>query len=228
MNSPAVKAWLSVLLLALGAYGSYTMWRVYQAHAASTAAGRAEESAARTSLPNYKSLPPAPLENFTFTDSEGRPFPMTRLEGKVWVASYFFASCPGFCREMNQEIAALANDLAGEDVMFVSFTVDPETDTPEVLKKYAEKLKADPEQWVFLTGEMAEIRDLGQTWLKMPVAKEHNDKLVVVGRDGHIRDIFSSRDPLRIQSFKKRLPGWIAEPSQEAAVEPADVGDLVR
>lgn len=217
MSSPAVKTWLSVLLLAVGAYGSFTMWRVYRAHAVSAGADRAEESVARTSLPNYKSLPPPPLEHFTFTDSEGQAFPMTRLEGKVWVASYFFASCPGFCREMNQEIAALAKDLAGEDVTFVSFTVDPDTDTPDVLKKYAEKLKADPDQWVFLTGEMVEIRDLGQTWLKMPVAKEHNDKLVVIGRDGHIRDIFSSRDPLRIQSFKKKLPGWIAEPPQASS-----------
>ena len=217
MRSPAVKAWLSLLLLAVGVYGSFTIWRVYQAHAVSAGADRAEENAARGGSPNFKSLPPPPLEKFTFTDSEGRPFPMTRLEGKVWVASYFFASCPGFCREMNREIAALAEELAGQDVTFVSFTVDPETDTPDVLKKYAEKLKADPDQWIFVTGEMAEIRDLGQTWLKMPVAKEHNDKLVVVGRDGHLRDIFSSRDPLRIQRFKKKLPGWIAEPPQAAS-----------
>ena len=202
MRSPAVKAWLSLLLLAVGVYGSFTIWRVYQAHAVSAGADRAEENAARGGSPNFKSLPPPPLEKFTFTDSEGRPFPMTRLEGKVWVASYFFASCPGFCREMNREIAALAEELAGQDVTFVSFTVDPETDTPDVLKKYA---------------EMAEIRDLGQTWLKMPVAKEHNAKLVVVGRDGHLRDIFSSRDPLRIQRFKKKLPGWIAEPPQAAS-----------
>jgi cytochrome oxidase Cu insertion factor (SCO1/SenC/PrrC family) len=141
---------------------------------------------------------------------------MTRMAGKVWVASYFFASCPGFCREMNNEIAALAEALADQDVTFVSFTVDPENDSPDVLNRYAEKLKANPDRWIFLTGPMAEISGLGQTWLKMPVSKEHNDKLVVIGRDGRIRDIFSSRDPLRIESFKKKLPGWIAEPPTDA------------
>jgi protein SCO1 len=217
MMSAAVKTWLSVLLLAVGAYGSFTIWRVYQSHAVSTEAGRAQGTAPRTSsLPNYRALPPAPLERFTFTDVEGRPFPMTRMLGKVWVASYFFASCPGFCREMNNEIAALAEALADQDVTFVSFTVDPENDSPDVLKRYAEKLKANPDRWIFLTGPMAEISGLGQTWLKMPVSKEHNDKLVVIGRDGRIRDIFSSRDPLRIESFKKKLPGWIAEPPTDA------------
>ena len=132
-----------------------------------------------------------PLDKFTFTDSEGEPFPMQKLEGKVWVASYFFATCPGFCLQMNQEIAKIVPDLADEDVTFVSFTVDPENDTPEELKEYAKRMQADPARWVFLTGKQADIQELGQQYLKMPATKEHNDKLVLVGRDARIHGFFS-------------------------------------
>ncbi|HEX5446055.1 MAG TPA: SCO family protein [Pirellulales bacterium] len=203
MTSPAVKAWLTVLLLAVGAYGSFTLWKVYQAHA--TTADAAPPAA------GLDALSPVPLEDFTFTDSDGRPFAMEQLRGKVWIASYFFATCPGFCLQMNQEIAALARELADQDVTFVSFTVDPENDTPEKLKEYRERMGADADRWVFLTGELDEIRALGQKWLKMPVSKDHNDKLVVVGRDGRIKGFFASRDAVQVKLLKKKLPEWVGE-----------------
>lgn len=208
MTSPVVKAWLTLLLLAVGTYGSFTLWKVYKAH---TTAADAPPAETHTAAARLDSLPPAPLEKFTFTDSDGRPFAMAQLSGKVWIASYFFATCPGFCLQMNQEIAALARELADQDVTFVSFTVDPESDTPEKLKEYGERVGADPDRWVFLTGEMDEIRELGQQWLKMPVSKEHNDKLVVVGRDGRIEGFFPSRDRLQLKRLKDKLPEWIEE-----------------
>lgn len=208
MTSPAVKAWLTVLLLAIGAYGSFTLWKVYKTHATEPDAARAETQPVSTSL---DALPPVPLEDFAFIDSEGRPFDMQKLRGKVWIASYFFATCPGFCLQMNQEIAKLARELADLDVTFVSFTVDPENDTPEKLKEYGERVGADTDHWIFLTGDMDEIRELGQQCLKMPVSKEHNDKLVVVGRDGRIKGFFASRDGLQVKQLKKKLPEWTAE-----------------
>lgn len=207
MTSPAVKAWLTVLLLAIGAYGSFTLWKIYKAHAT-------ESDAATTETPvstSLDALPPVPLEEFAFIDSAGRPYDMQKLRGKVWIASYFFATCPGFCLQMNQEIAKLARELADQDVTFVSFTVDPENDTPEKLKEYSERVGADADRWVFLTGDMDEIRELGQQWLKMPVSKEHNDKLVVVGRDGRVKGFFASRDALQVKRLKKKLPEWIEE-----------------
>ncbi len=207
MTSPAVKAWLTLLLLAVGAYGSFTLWKFYQAHAT---AADATPPGARPAA-SLDALPPVSLEDFSFTDSEGRPFDMQRLRGKVWIASYFFATCPGFCLQMNQEIATLARELANQDVTFVSFTVDPENHTPEKLKEYSDRMGADADRWVFLTGELDEIRELGQQWLKMPVSKDHNDKLVVVGRDGRIKGFFASRDPLQLKRLKKQLPEWLEE-----------------
>jgi cytochrome oxidase Cu insertion factor (SCO1/SenC/PrrC family) len=219
MTSPAVKAWLSFLLVALALYGSFTISKVYRAHA-NPAVARSDNTSAITSKSLAEALGPVPLEKFTFTNCDGEPFDMQRLSGKVWVASYFFATCPGFCLQMNQEISKIARDMAGQDVTFVSFTVDPENDTPEELKKYAERMLADGRQWVFLTGEMDEIRDLGQQYLKMPVSKDHLDKLIVVGRDARIHGIFASRDPSQVTKLKAVIAECIAESQPAEAEEP--------
>jgi cytochrome oxidase Cu insertion factor (SCO1/SenC/PrrC family) len=208
MTSPAVKAWLSFLLVALALYGSYTIRKVYKANAVATRHDEPERSKSPA-----EAIGPVPLKEFTFVDSEGQPFPMERLAGKVWVASYFFATCPGFCLQMNQEIAKVVRDLADEDVTFVSFTVDPENDTPEELKKYAERMRADPRRWVFLTGDADKIRELGQQYLKMPATKDHNDKLVLVGRDALVHDFYSSRDPAKVDKLKAEIGECLAEPA---------------
>lgn len=200
MTSPAVKAWTSFLLAAIALYGSFTLWKVYKAQQVSDASQR---QPAKTSIAT--ALEPVPLEKFAFIDSEGEPFAIEKLRGKVWVASYFFATCPGFCLQMNQEIAKIVRDLADQDVTFVSFTVDPENDTPAELKAYAERMRADGRRWVFLTGKHAEIQEMGQRHLKMPATKEHNDKLVLVGRDARVRGFFKSRDAQAVAKLKREI-----------------------
>lgn len=219
--STGVRVWLSLLLALTGAYGSYSFWRAYQAHAADAA----ESTAAKTSKPE---LPPVALEKFTFTDADGKPFPMKSLEGKVWAASYFFATCPGFCLQMNYEIVGIAEELHDLDVTFVSFTVDPETDTPEELKAYAGKLKADPKQWKFLTGDPEKIREFGQGSLKMPATKEHNDKLVLVGADGRVVGWYSTRNSLMVKKFKRKVRELLdaeADSSNSETKQAAGEGD---
>ena len=228
MMSPAVRAWTSFLLLALAVYGSFTIWKVYKANAIDATTRR--EQLAESTKPLSEALPPVPLEKFTFTDSEGEPFSMEQLAGKVWVASYFFATCPGFCLQMNQEIAKIVRDLADEDVTFVSFTVDPENDTPDELKKYAERMQANPHRWLFLTGKQEDIQKLGEQYLKMPATKGHNDKLVLVSRDGrvHGRDFFSSRDTADVQRLKQRIAECTAVEKPPSSVTPEpDASDQV-
>ncbi|HUY89320.1 MAG TPA: SCO family protein [Pirellulales bacterium] len=203
--SVAVRAWLSVALLLAGAYGSYSFWRAYQAHAADSAPLKNEAGEAVAKVTNSTPLPPVPLEDFTFTDENGEPFEMKRLKGKVWAASYFFATCPGFCLQMNFGIAGIAEDLEDEDITFVSFTVDPETDAPADLKAYAKKLGAEGKRWKFLTGSAEEIQKLGQKWLKMPATKEHNDKLVLVGADGRVEGWYSTRETNKVKQFERKV-----------------------
>jgi protein SCO1/2 len=205
--SNAVRTWLSAALVLVGAYGSYSFWRVYQAHAAEGQDGSPQDAAVAVAAKEAKSaaLDPVPLADFAFTDENGEPFEMNSLKGKVWAASYFFATCPGFCLQMNYGIAAIADDLKNEDITFVSFTVDPETDKPEDLKAYAQKIGADPKRWKFLTGPAERIQKLGQRSLKMPATKEHNDKLVLVGADGRVVGYYSAREPNKVKQFERKV-----------------------
>lgn len=225
--SVAVKAWLSLALALVGAYGSYSFWRAFKAHAADAAetAPAGQSGVAKASKPDQ--LPPVPLEKFTFTDENGEPFAMEQLKGKVWAASYFFATCPGFCLQMNYGIAEIAEELQDEDITFVSFTVDPETDEPEDLKEYARKLGADPQHWKFLTGPPEKIRELGQGSLKMPATKEHNDKLVLIGADGRLQGWYSTRDSNRVRQFKGAVRELLGadESAGKAPKKSADAGD---
>jgi cytochrome oxidase Cu insertion factor (SCO1/SenC/PrrC family) len=205
--SNAVKGWLTLLLLALAAYGSYTIWRVSKA--AAIASGAGPESPA--TLP-VATKPMRRLEELKLTERDGKPFDMRRLEGRIWVASTFFASCPGFCLTMNQKVAAIAKELADTDVTFVSVTVDPTNDTPKVLAAYADERGADLHHWLFLTGDTTDIHDLCEGHLKLPATKSHSDKLVLIGRDGRFVRGYTYSDPRQLDALLAKVRELDSEP----------------
>ena len=95
------------------------------------------------------------VPDFEYTTQDESTLSKTDLEGKYWVADFIFTNCTTVCLPMTSNMASLQEKLAEadvENVHLVSFTVDPETDSPEVLKKYAEEYGADLTNWTFLTG----------------------------------------------------------------------------
>lgn len=144
-----------------------------------------------------------PLENFDLTDQEGKPFNSKSLEGKPWVASFFFTQCPAVCWRLNQALAAWQKDHPQSRIKFVSITCDPENDTPAALKKYAEHFKADPHRWTFLTGDMAYIQKLAADMFKLTVQKgTHSDRAVVIDGNRKIRGLYRVTEP---DDFKKLI-----------------------
>ena len=140
------------------------------------------------------------LPKFTLTERSGQPFDSTSLRGKVWVADFFFTSCPGTCLMLSNRMKEIHRATAKNgDVRFVSISTDPATDTPDVLRKYADTLGADA-RWSFLTGERAAIFDLSIGGFKLALVdangvdvKEkfiHSTKLVLVDKHGWIRDYY--------------------------------------
>ena len=106
-------------------------------------------------LPTYGTVPTA-----TFTDQRGQTFHLDSLRGKVWVADFIFTACRDICPALTQQMKRLQDDLrrnSVQDVMLVSLSVDPTTDTPQALTAYAAKVSADPTNWVFLTGDLQTI-----------------------------------------------------------------------
>ncbi len=114
---------------------------------------------------NLRKIKPAP--EFNLTTQDGKRLALKELRGKVLAITFIFASCADTCPLLTAKMAGIQNRLGsdfGPKVFFVSITVDPERDTPEVLKRYAEAHQANPAGWAFLTGTQAEIRDVAKRY----------------------------------------------------------------
>jgi len=154
--------------------------------------GEINRLAART-FPAYGSVPP-----FQLTNQDGRPFGSSDLANKIWIADFIFTSCRGPCPIISSRMSELQKPLERTDVHLVSFTVDPEKDTPQVLRSYADKLRAEAGRWDFLTGDRAAIYDLCQKGFKLGVSDGsdemgtpvHSTRMVLVDRRGEIRGYY--------------------------------------
>jgi protein SCO1 len=103
------------------------------------------------------------IPDFQLTSQLGETITQRNLDHKVYVASFFFTSCQGPCKEMNTELVRVQEAFRNyPQVKIVSHTVHPEHDSVEVLQQYALRFNADPAKWYFLTGKRAEIYALAQ------------------------------------------------------------------
>lgn len=110
------------------------------------------------------------VPEFTLVERSERDVTRNDLLGRVWVVNFFYASCPDTCPLESAEMANLQRDVAdASDVRLVSISVDPEHDTPEVLRAYAQRFGADSERWLFLTGDKAAIIRLAQEGFHLSV-----------------------------------------------------------
>jgi protein SCO1/2 len=123
---------------------------------------------AAVSLADGENLPKIkPAPEFTLTKQDGKRLALKDLRGKVLAITFIFASCADTCPLLTAKMAGIQNRLGadfGAKVFFVSITVDPERDMPEVLKRYADAHKANPAGWAFLTGTQSEIREVAKRY----------------------------------------------------------------
>lgn len=141
-------------------------------------------------LPEYGSVAP-----FKLTDQTGKSFDSAELKGKVWIADFMFTSCPGPCPRMSSQMHKMQMELEGQGIQLVSFTVDPDHDTPEVLAEYGSRFKATPGVWHFLTGSKGDLNYLAKDVFKLGVVDgslEHATRFVLVDREGKIRGYYLS------------------------------------
>ena len=178
----AWKATLLAIPLVVATVGFF-IWR-----------GEINRLAARNVL-NYGAVPP-----FQLTNQDGRSFGSADLANKIWIADFIFTSCPGPCPLISSRMSELQKPLESTDVHLVSFTVDPDKDTPQVLHNYAERMRAQPGRWDFLTGNKSAIYDLSAKGFKLGVADGsdemgipvHSTRIVLVDRRGQIRGYYDA------------------------------------
>jgi cytochrome oxidase Cu insertion factor (SCO1/SenC/PrrC family) len=138
--SPETLLW-GALLLTLAAVTARGAW--------SFLGPRAASPVTLTAPPVYTTVPA-----FAAVERSGRRVSERDLLGKVWIANFIFTNCTATCPIQTATMARLQAQLASQqDIRFVSVTIDPERDTPEVLTRYAQRFGADPNRWLFLTGK---------------------------------------------------------------------------
>lgn len=141
------------------------------------------------------------LPDFELTDQSGAAFTKESLRDKIWVSNFMFTSCPTVCPMLTQRMSLIADRVAHlSEVHLLSFSVDPETDTPEVLARYAAGYSVDHNQWSFLTGDPAIMKAAIEEGFKVsmggPIDRKdlssvmHGTRFVLGDGDGNIRGYY--------------------------------------
>ena len=175
------------------------------------------------------------LPPFSLIDESGQPFDSEDLDGKIQITAFAFTRCDTNCALLTAQLGKLQNELrtANElsDVMLIEISVDPENDTPEVLRDYAQQAKADPQHWKFLTGRRNQIHQLSRHGYKLPVedisgsadASDHSPKLVLADREGFVRGYYDGTSDEGRTGLLSALREILAEPVAERIAFPVDI-----
>ncbi len=182
-----------------------------------------------TDLPVLGKIP-----GFELLNQENRKINSAELQGKIWVANFIFTSCAGTCPLLTQRMLRVQNGIQellastpNAPVRIVSFSVDPERDTPEKLAAYADRFGVNRKIWWFLTGPLEEVTStvvqgfkisMGKVAKATPDAAEsfdvvHGEKFVLIDREGKIRGYYASEESREIRKLMNDLRALLNGPS---------------
>jgi len=169
-------------------------------------------AAKKEPLPAYGAVPA-----FQLTAQDGGMFDSRSLSGKVWVADFFFTTCPGPCPRMTSQMHGVQQAVSrNPDVRLVSFTIDPWHDTPPVLAEYAKVHGASPGRWYFLTGPQPTLQMLDKDTFKLGDVDgklAHSTRFVLVDRRSQIRGYYDTSEPDSITRLVADIESLAKEPA---------------
>jgi len=152
------------------------------------------------------------LPDFSFTDQTGRQYGLAEMKGRLTIVDFIFTRCKGPCPMMAVEMAKQAAALRDfPAVQFLSISVDPDYDSPEVLAAYAEAIGATAFNWTFLNGPAQAVVSLSESGFRLPASTsppEHSTRFVLVDDRGQIRGYYASEDDFAMKTLtedSKRL-----------------------
>ncbi len=164
------------------------------------------------------------LGSFHLTERSGKTVTDANLADDVWVAAFIFTRCPSSCPKIMGVMKGMQAPLLAAGVKLVSISVDPSYDTPAVLSKYATGLGADPNGWLFLTGDEAAIHDLILKRFHLSVGRNsagdqeagaeavaHSNRLALVDRGNQVIGVFDSTETAALQDLMaqaRRKASW--------------------
>ncbi len=162
------------------------------------------------------------LADFSLTNQEGKTVTLDSLKGKIIIADFFFTHCPTICPALTQNMKRLVQsihngkrvgDRTNKQVHFLSFSIDPERDSVERLKYWADKYQINPEQWWLLTGPKKAIYDMVIEEMKVGLVDGkgvdtnfiHSDRFVLIDSNRHVRGYYSGLDSIALAQLSKDL-----------------------
>lgn len=158
-----------------------------------------------------------PVPEFSLAERNGKTITLANLRGQVWIADFIYTSCTDTCPLQTAAMAKLQEQWSQQpDFKLVSFSVDPQRDTPQALARYAQRFKADVDRWLFLTGDKEQISRLVQEGFHLsatPALKSaggedvilHSPRFVLIDRGAQIRAYYDSRDADALRRLNKDL-----------------------
>lgn len=155
------------------------------------------------------------VEDFTLTEASGRTVTRADLLGEPWLASFIFTHCAGPCPVVSRQMELLQKKTEGLGLRLVTFTVDPDRDTPEVLRAYADLYHAEPDRWWFLTGDKTTIFRLIRNSFKMIVDEDpkapagfeviHSVEIMHVNAEGRVVGRYNAQDDVDMARLRRVL-----------------------
>jgi protein SCO1/2 len=158
---------------------------------------------------------------FYFLNDDSVVVKSTEMEGKVWVVDFFFTTCPTICPTMTknmQKLNAETKDLHDE-LQFISISINPQHDTPSILKRYREHYKATASNWQFLTGKEAETHQLGIENFQIFAGRDeeseggyaHSGAFTLVDKEGYVRGVYLGTDEKQVIQLEKDIRKLLKE-----------------
>ena len=157
---------------------------------------------------------------FTYLNQDSIKINSTMLKGKVWIADFFFTSCPTICPKMTSQmkrLAFLTKDLE-KYIQFISFSINPSYDTPYRLKGYSKHYGINAKNWQFFTGDENATHDLGVNYFQVFANKDiesaggyaHSPAFVLVDKEGYVRGVYIGTDTKQVDLLHKDVRKLLA------------------
>jgi protein SCO1 len=162
------------------------------------------------------------VQPFSFTTQDGLPFTNRNVEGKVYVAEYFFTNCPGICPMMNNSMRKVYERFKNENnFLILSHTCDPERDSVQQLKKYADSMGVDTRRWVFLTGRKDSLYTMARISYTIDDPANnlrnirddflHTQFWALVNRKGEVKKIYDGLKESEVNAMIRQIEKMLKE-----------------
>lgn len=151
------------------------------------------------------------IPDFTLTDQRNNPITHDVLQGELTVVDFFFTSCPLYCPGMTNAMRRVQDETEDSGLRFLSISIDGHLDTPAIINDYAQRYSADPERWIFATGDPDVVHGIVMEGLKFDLGDpkdedsgrliNHPTRLILVGPDRKVLGLYRYDDPQQVNEL---------------------------